>query len=293
MTRAIRKFSGFRIFGELLPEKCEKNLKKGCTTEMKYGIIINRSRKLCILKEFGQNSFIYHKAYRFLLYDTGRKGKSRFLCRVERKREMFISEEQKMTNTKILVIDDDPEITVPVKNYFENEGYEVRTASNGIEGITMFRKCEPDLVILDITMPKKDGYQVCREIREMSQKPIIFLSAKTEEFDKVLALELGGDDYVTKPFGYKELSARIKAVLRRCQTHVPQEDEEVIRLDNIEISKQKYELIFWLPMPILYFHGISFSIRFGDLITWETPERWMSMSNACVKSWRECPISGH
>ena len=97
-----------------------------------------------------------------------------------------------MTNTKILVIDDDPEITVPVKNYFENEGYEVRTASNGIEGITMFRKCEPDLVILDITMPKKDGYQVCREIREMSQKPIIFLSAKTEEFDKVLALELGG-----------------------------------------------------------------------------------------------------
>lgn len=238
---------------------------------MKYGIIINRSRKLCILKEFGQNSFIYHKAYRFLLYDTGRKGKSRFLCRVERKREMFISEEQKMTNTKILVIDDDPEITVPVKNYFENEGYEVRTASNGIEGITMFRKCEPDLVILDITMPKKDGYQVCREIREMSQKAIIFLSAKTEEFDKVLALELGGDDYVTKPFGYKELSARIKAVLRRCQTHVPQEDEEVIRLDNIEISKQKYELkirgeLVDIPpkeLQLLYFLASNANIVFS------------------------------
>ncbi len=176
-----------------------------------------------------------------------------------------------MMNTKILVIDDDLDTTIALKNHLENEGYEVRTATNGIEGVVAFRKCEPDLVILDITMPKKDGYQVCREIREMSQKPIVFLSARTEEFDKVLALELGGDDYVTKPYGIKELSARIKAVLRRSQTHSPHEDEEVIRLDNIEISKQKYELkirgeLVDIPpkeLQLLYFLASNANIVFS------------------------------
>ena len=148
----------------------------------------------------------------------------------------------KMTDTKILVVDDDPNISNLLKMYFENEGYDVKTASDGVEGLSFFKIFEPDLVLLDIMLPKKDGWQVCREIREMSSKPVIMITAKGEVFDKVLGLELGADDFVVKPFDMKELSARVKAVLRRYQTHTRQNDDEVIKFENIEISLQKYEL---------------------------------------------------
>ena len=147
-----------------------------------------------------------------------------------------------MTDTKILVIDDDPNISDLLKIYFENEGYDVKLASDGVEGLSYFKMFEPDLVLLDIMLPKKEGWQVCREIRELSSKPVIMITAKDEVFDKVLGLELGADDFVVKPFDMKELSARVKAVLRRCQTHAHQNDEEVIKFENIEISLQKYEL---------------------------------------------------
>jgi len=147
-----------------------------------------------------------------------------------------------MTDTKILVVDDDPNISDLLKVYFENEGYDVKTASDGAEGLSFFKIFEPDLVLLDIMLPKKDGWQVCREIREMSSKPVIMITAKGEVFDKVLGLELGADDFVVKPFDMKELSARVKAVLRRYQTHAHKNDEEVIKFENIEISLQKYEL---------------------------------------------------
>ena len=147
-----------------------------------------------------------------------------------------------MTDTKILVVDDDSNISELLKIYFENEGYEVKTVGDGAEGINYFKMYEPDLVLLDIMLPKKDGWQVCREIREISSKPIIMVTAKGEVFDKVLGLELGADDFVVKPFDMKELSARVKAVLRRYQAQGSQNDDEVIRFDNIEISKLKYEL---------------------------------------------------
>jgi len=147
-----------------------------------------------------------------------------------------------MLDTKILVIDDDSNICELLKLYFEKEGYQVRTASDGMEGIAAFKVYEPDLVLLDIMLPRKDGWQVCREIREMSSKPIIMITAKGEVFDKVLGLELGADDFVVKPFDMKELSARVKAVLRRYQAHANPNDEEVIKFENIEISLQKYEL---------------------------------------------------
>ncbi len=147
-----------------------------------------------------------------------------------------------MTDTKILVIDDDSNISELLKIYFENEGYDVKVASDGIEGLSYFKIFSPDLVLLDIMIPKKDGWQVCREIREISSKPIIMISAKGDVFDKVLGLELGADDYLVKPFDVKELSARVKAVLRRCQAHAHQNDDEVIKFENIEISLQKYEL---------------------------------------------------
>ena len=147
-----------------------------------------------------------------------------------------------MTDTKILVVDDDANISDLLKIYFENEGYDVKVANDGAEGLSYFKMYEPDLVLLDIMLPKKDGWQVCREIREMSSKPIIMVTAKGEVFDKVLGLELGADDFVVKPFDMKELSARVKAVLRRYQSHTHQNDDEVIKFENIEISLQKYEL---------------------------------------------------
>lgn len=143
---------------------------------------------------------------------------------------------------KILVVDDDAYICDVLKTYLEKEEFEVATASDGVEAMDSFRVFEPDLVLLDIMMPRKDGWAVCREIREQSQTPIIVLSAKGEVIDKVLGLELGADDFVVKPFSNKEVVARIKAVLRRCKNRDEHVDGEVIRFDNLEISLSKYEL---------------------------------------------------
>jgi DNA-binding response OmpR family regulator len=147
-----------------------------------------------------------------------------------------------MMDTKILVIEDEAVIADSIKTYFDTEGYDVKVAQDGSEGINFFKMYDPDITVLDITLPKKDGWQVCREIRESSTKPIIIISSKGDVFDKVLGLELGADDYMVKPIDNKELSARIKAVLRRCRSGVPQTDDEVIKFENIEISLQKYEL---------------------------------------------------
>lgn len=144
--------------------------------------------------------------------------------------------------TKILVIDDDTNICEMLRVYLENEGYEVKTANDGADGVAFFKMYEPDLVLLDIMLPRKDGWQVCREIREISNKPIIMVTAKGEVFDKVLGFELGADDFMVKPLEMKELSVRVKAMLRRCATHDNTADEETVKFDNIEISRLKYEL---------------------------------------------------
>ncbi|MBR6632774.1 MAG: response regulator transcription factor [Clostridia bacterium] len=145
-------------------------------------------------------------------------------------------------STKILVIDDDANICELLRIFLENEGYKVKSAGDGAEGIAAFKAYEPDLVLLDIMLPKKDGWQVCREIREMSQKPIIMITAKGEVFDKVLGLELGADDFIVKPFDTKEISARVKAVLRRYTAHSRTDEDEAVKFENIEISLRKYEL---------------------------------------------------
>lgn len=154
-------------------------------------------------------------------------------------------------STKILMIDDDSNICEFVKLYLENETYEVKTANDGAQGMEMFKTYDPDIVLLDIMMPKKDGWQVCREIREISAKPIIMLTAKGDVFDKVLGLELGADDFMTKPFDMKELSVRIKAVLRRCQAKTEKSETETLYFENMEISRQKYELrIYGKPVDV-------------------------------------------
>lgn len=147
-----------------------------------------------------------------------------------------------MMDTKILVVDNDPAVCELLRKHFEEEGYEIKVVSDGAEATNYFKMYEPDLVLLDTMLPKKDGFQVCREIREISAKPIIIETTKNDVFSEVLGLELGADDYVIKPFDMQRLSARVKAVLRRCQAHGNQNDDEVIRFDKIEISKLKYEL---------------------------------------------------
>ena len=147
-----------------------------------------------------------------------------------------------MAEKRILVIDDDTNICELLRVYLENEGYEVKVANDGVEGITLFKSCDPDLVLLDIMLPKKDGWEVCRQIRECSSKPVIMITAKGEVFDKVLGLELGADDFVVKPFDMKELSARIRAVLRRANSREREQSNDVIKFDNIEINMDEYTL---------------------------------------------------
>ena len=143
---------------------------------------------------------------------------------------------------RALIVEDDSNIAELLRLYLGKDGFEVMIVSDGAKAKATFDLFQPDVVLLDIMLPGKDGWQICREIREISNKPIIMITAKYETFDKVLGLELGADDFVVKPFDMKELTARVKAVLRRYTAHDNLSDEEVIKFDNIEISLQKYEL---------------------------------------------------
>ena len=141
----------------------------------------------------------------------------------------------------ILIVEDDPNISELVQMYLEKEGYHTKIAADGGQGVALFRQVRPDLVLLDIMLPRLDGWQVCREIRRFSDKPIIMLTAKGETFDKVLGLELGADDYVVKPFEAKEVIARVKAVLRRTANSNTEQVKEV-RYDKLIINLTNYEL---------------------------------------------------
>lgn len=147
-----------------------------------------------------------------------------------------------MPNEKILVVDDDTNICELLRLYLEKEGYVVKIVNDGVSAINAFKQENPDLTLLDIMIPKLDGWQVCREIRKFSDKPIIMLTAKGETFDKVLGLELGADDYVTKPFDTKEVVARIKAVLRRTAPASDTSDVKEVNYDKISINLTNYEM---------------------------------------------------
>ena len=144
-------------------------------------------------------------------------------------------------NSKILIVDDESNIVELIRLYLEKEGFFTVSAKNGTEALSKFRSENPDLIILDIMIPEPDGWQVCREIHRSSNVPIIMLTAKSETFDKVLGLELGADDYLTKPFEAKELVARVKAVLRRTETKEG-EQKKVITFENLSINIDNYEL---------------------------------------------------
>ena len=170
---------------------------------------------------------------------------------------------------KILVVDDEKPISDIISFTLENEGYAIEKAYDGEQALEVFEKSQPDLVILDLMLPKMDGLEVCREIRKQSAVPVIMLTAKDSEIDKVLGLELGADDYVTKPFSNRELIARVKANLRRNLVKEPEPQEVnkneivvgdlVIHQDayiiskhgeEIELTHREFELLHYLARHI-------------------------------------------
>lgn len=160
----------------------------------------------------------------------------------------------------ILVVDDDPYICEFIELYLRRELFDVESCHDGIEAIERFKNNPPSLIILDIMLPNQDGFQICRSIRKLSEIPIIMLTAKGENFDKVLGLELGADDYIVKPFDPKELVARVKAVLRRSQSQQStfqqvafpdlfiNLNEHIVKFkgSKIELKPKEIDLLFFL-----------------------------------------------
>ncbi|MCI0807291.1 MAG: response regulator transcription factor, partial [Chloroflexi bacterium] len=139
---------------------------------------------------------------------------------------------------KIMVVDDEPRLVSIVEAYLKQEGFEVQTASNGQEALFAVRESKPDLIILDVMMPEMDGYEFMRHHRMEAETPIILLTAKVEEDDKVIGLELGADDYVTKPFRPRELVARVRAVLRRSGQTSPK--ATVLRAADVMLDREQH-----------------------------------------------------
>ena len=148
--------------------------------------------------------------------------------------------ETQRSGYRVLVADDDRSVHETLGLYFRREEYQMLSAFDGEEAIEMMRKSRPDIIILDIMMPKKDGLMVCREIRRESNVPIIMLSAKADEFDRLLGLELGADDYMAKPYSPREVVARIKAVLRRIHEARTQDQVTHLVVGNLDIDMNAY-----------------------------------------------------
>ena len=137
---------------------------------------------------------------------------------------------------RILLVDDEPLIVKGLRYTLEQEGYEILTAADGEEALQVFFEQPVDLVLLDVMLPKLDGIQVCQRIRETSNVPILMLTAKGEDMDKILGLEYGADDYMTKPFNILEVKARIKTVLRRAAQPAANEEKKIIRVHDMEVN---------------------------------------------------------
>ena len=142
-----------------------------------------------------------------------------------------------MPEAKILIVEDEKALVKVLKYNLEKEGYQVITAHDGDAGLTCFLEEKPDLIILDIMLPKKDGFEVCRAIRQSSRTPILMLTAKKDELDRVLGLEIGADDYVTKPFSVREVLARVKAILRRA---AEKPAPRLVRAGTLEVDLERY-----------------------------------------------------
>ena len=201
----------------------------------------------------------------------------------------------------ILVVDDDPNISRLEQLYLEKENFEVRVADRGDTALEEFRRMPPDLILLDVMLPGMDGYQVLKAVRKSGNIPVIMVTARGETFDKVLCLELGADDYITKPFDGKELTARIKAVLRRAQGSDEEKNTDVT-FPGLTVSISEYDVRYgkrsrcrrrnwkyctsWLPIRTRCSRGSSCCPRYGDSISSGTAGRWTCTSSGCGKSCR-------
>lgn len=143
---------------------------------------------------------------------------------------------------KILIVEDEIPIAEIIKLNLEKDGYKVHMVHDGQSALDIVGEADPDLILLDIMLPKLDGFQVCKKIRENLSTPIIMLTAKEEEVDKVLGLEMGADDYITKPFGMRELLARVKANLRRVGKEFSGEKESIFKIGDLSIDLSRYEV---------------------------------------------------
>lgn len=141
--------------------------------------------------------------------------------------------------TKILIVDDEPAIVELAQLYLQKEGFETVAAADGIQALVQVKRTHPDIVILDLMLPELDGWEVCKRLRAETDIPIIMLTARSDDVDKIVGLELGADDYVTKPFNPRELVARIKAVLRRAKGMDIAENDHVISLADVVIDIDK------------------------------------------------------
>lgn len=141
---------------------------------------------------------------------------------------------------RILIIEDEIELSKVLSSYLEKANYQVMTAEQGDKGLDLWSRKKPDLVILDLNLPGMDGLDIAREIRRKADTPIIMVTARVEETDRLIGLELGADDYITKPFSPREVVARVRAVLRRAGTS--QESQDVLRLGSLEIDRSGHEV---------------------------------------------------
>lgn len=139
----------------------------------------------------------------------------------------------------ILIADDNKQITSILAEYAKKEGFITKIAFDGNEAIEMFQKIQPDIVLLDVMMPKKDGFEVCREIRKTSNTPVIIITARGEDFERIMGLDIGADDYILKPFSPGEVMARVRAILRR-MTRTDGQKPQVFTIDNLSISLDDY-----------------------------------------------------
>ena len=164
----------------------------------------------------------------------------------------------------ILVVDDEPTLRETLAYNLEREGYTVATAADGVEALTRFRTDRPDLIVLDLMLPEVSGTDVCRIIRRESQVPILMLTARDAEIDKVVGLEIGADDYVTKPFSVPELSARIRALLRRSEAAPGVEVPAMVELDGVQVDLAGHRLLHdgvELPIKPKAFELLAFLLR--------------------------------
>lgn len=146
---------------------------------------------------------------------------------------------------KILIADDNEDITDILSNYAKKEGLKPIVASDGAEALQMFELWQPSIILLDVMMPKEDGYTVCKKIREKSEVPILLISARGEDFEKIMGLDIGADDYIVKPFSPSEVMARVRATLRRMKKNDPLDkdgDEQVLYISNITVNLDEYTM---------------------------------------------------